>query len=299
MANLAGALGTQLCLLALKLHLVQAGAQHLHADLAVLDLRALLLGLHHGVGGQMGDAHRRVGGVNALTAGAGSAVGVDAQVGLVDLNVDLLRLGQHGNGSSRGLDAALALGLGNALNAVHAGLVLHNGIDLVALDLELDALEAASLAGAGVKHGHLPLLGLEEALVHLEQVAGKDCCLVATGGGADLDNGVLLIVGVAGDEHELDVFLQLGQLGLVLGDVHLEHLLLVRIAGLAQHLLGSLDVIQRRDVLACGVHQVGLVRVLLVEARELLDVAGNGRIGKLLLKLLVGDDDLLELIAHS
>ena len=85
--------------------------------------------------------------------------------------------------------------------------------------------EAASLAGAGVKHGHLPLLGLEEALVHLEQVAGKDCCLVATGGGADLDNGVLLIVGVAGDEHELDVLLQLGQLGLDGGDLLLGELL--------------------------------------------------------------------------
>ena len=88
-ADLALALGTKLCLLLLELHLVQTGAQHLHADLAVLDLGALLLRLHHGVGGQVGDTHGGVGGVNALTARARSAVSIDAQVGLVDLDVNL------------------------------------------------------------------------------------------------------------------------------------------------------------------------------------------------------------------
>ena len=52
-ADLALALGTELGLLLLELHLVQTGTQHLHADLAVLDLGALLLRLHHGVGGQV------------------------------------------------------------------------------------------------------------------------------------------------------------------------------------------------------------------------------------------------------
>jgi len=42
-ADLALALGTELCLLFLELHLVQTGTQHLHADLAVLDLGTLLL----------------------------------------------------------------------------------------------------------------------------------------------------------------------------------------------------------------------------------------------------------------
>ena len=99
MADLALALGTELGLLLLEFHLVQTGAQHLHADLAVLDLGTLLLRLHHGVGGQVGDAHGGVGGVNALTARARSAVSVDTQVGLVDLDVNLLGLGKHGDGS--------------------------------------------------------------------------------------------------------------------------------------------------------------------------------------------------------
>ncbi len=86
---------------------------------------------------------------------------------------------------------------------------------------------------------------------------------------------------------------------LVLGDVHLEHLLLVRIAGVAEHLLGGLDVIERADVLARGGDEVGLVCVLLVETRELLDVGGDGRVGELLLELLVGLNNLFELVAHG
>jgi len=41
------------------------------------------------------------------------------------------------------------------------------------------------------------------------------------------------------------------------------------------------------------------VRVLLVETRELLDIGGDGRVGKLLLELLIGLDDLFELVAHD
>ena len=41
------------------------------------------------------------------------------------------------------------------------------------------------------------------------------------------------------------------------------------------------------------------MRVLLVETRELLDIGGDGRVGELLLELLVGLDDLFELVAHD
>ena len=92
------ALGTKLCLLLLELHLVQTGAQHLHADFAVLDLGALLLRLHHRVGGDVRDAHGRVGRVDALAARAGRAVRIDAQVLGLNLDVDLVGLGQHRDG---------------------------------------------------------------------------------------------------------------------------------------------------------------------------------------------------------
>ena len=66
-----------------------------------------------------------------------------------------------------------------------------------------------------------------------------------------------------------------------------------------QHLLGHLDVIEGTKILASCLHQVGLVRILLIEAREFFDVAGNGRVGELLLELFEGDDDFLKLVAHD
>jgi hypothetical protein len=38
----------------------------------------------------LGDAHRAVGGVDVLPAGARGAIGVDPQVALVDLDVDVV-----------------------------------------------------------------------------------------------------------------------------------------------------------------------------------------------------------------
>ena len=72
----------------------------------------------------MGDADRAVGGVDRLAAGAGRAVDVDPQVRVVDLDVDLLGLGQHRDGRRRGVDAAAALGHRHALDAVDAAFEL-------------------------------------------------------------------------------------------------------------------------------------------------------------------------------
>src|SRR3546814_14170589 len=86
-ADLALARGGALVDLPLALLVVEARAQHLHRLGAVLVLRLLVLALHHDAGRQVRDASRRVGGVHVLAAGALRAVGVDAQVLVVDLDV--------------------------------------------------------------------------------------------------------------------------------------------------------------------------------------------------------------------
>jgi hypothetical protein len=78
---------------ALGFHFVEARTQDSHGLFAVLDLRFFVLATDHGVGGQVGDADGRVGGVDRLTAGAGAAEGVDAEVLGFDLDVDLFGLG--------------------------------------------------------------------------------------------------------------------------------------------------------------------------------------------------------------
>ena len=51
--------------------------------------RALILALHHDVGGQMGNAHGGVGGVHMLAALAAGAIRVDAQfLGLISISME-------------------------------------------------------------------------------------------------------------------------------------------------------------------------------------------------------------------
>ena len=148
------------------------------------------------------DPHGRVGRVDRLPAGAGAAVDVDLQVVGVDLDLDVLGLGQHRDGRGRGVDPALGLGLGHALDAVRAALELEHRVRAVALDGErvravadrqrLDR-EAAPLGVAGQ---------------HPVQVAGPQPGLVAAGARADLDDHVLVVVGVALDHRQADLLLE-------------------------------------------------------------------------------------------
>src|SRR4029079_18355444 len=74
---------------------IELGAQQRHGAGAVLVLRTLLL---HGDGDaarDMRDADRGFGLVDVLAAGAARTHGVDAQVGVIDDDVDLLGLRQH------------------------------------------------------------------------------------------------------------------------------------------------------------------------------------------------------------
>ena len=141
--------------------------------------------------------------------GPGGAVDVDLQVVLVDLDLDLLGLGQHRDRRGRGVDPALRLGLGHALHAVGAALELEDRVGALALDREGHLLEAADLGGRLRER-----LGREAALLgvageHLVEVAGEQRRLVAPGPGADLDQDVLGVVGVALDHRQADLLLEL------------------------------------------------------------------------------------------
>jgi hypothetical protein len=62
-------------------------------------------------------------------------------------------------------------------------------------------------------------VGLGVLLVHLKQIARPDRCLVATDRAADLDDHILVVVGVLGDQHHPEALLQsLGGGETLLGD---------------------------------------------------------------------------------
>ncbi len=70
----------------------------------------------------------------------------------------------------------------------------------VAGDLEYHFLDAAERA-VGERHGlELPAVPLAEARVHAIQVGGEQSCLVAAGAGADFDDRIALVEGIARQE---------------------------------------------------------------------------------------------------
>ena len=99
------------------------------------------------------------------------------------------------------------LGLRHPLDPVGAALELEHRIGAVPLDLEGDLLEAADLGRRRRKHLGLKAARLGVAGEHLEQVAGEQRGLVAPGPGADLDDHVLVVVGVALDHRQADLVL--------------------------------------------------------------------------------------------
>ena len=177
--------------------------------LLVLELALLVLAADVHARGHVRDAHGGVGGVDALPARAAGAEDLDAQVAGVDVDLDVLGLGQHDHGGGGGVDAAGGLGDGHALHAVHAALVLEHGEGALALDLERDLLVAAVVVLVGGEDLDLEPLGLGVARVHARELAGEDAGLVAAGAGADLDDHVLAVVGVAREHAHADLLAEL------------------------------------------------------------------------------------------
>src|SRR4029434_9957716 len=130
--------------------LEQARLEHTHGLRPVLDLRALVLAGHHEPGGDVGDAHGRVGRVDTLAAGAGRAIDVHADVPLVNLHIHVLRLGEHRHRHRGRVNAAARLGGGHALHPVHPALELEPAPRALALDEEDDLLVAAHTGDVAV-----------------------------------------------------------------------------------------------------------------------------------------------------
>src|SRR5665213_909065 len=123
-----------------------ARAKYLHPLQLVLQLRLLILLAHHDPGWDVRDAHRGVRGVHALATGSRRAEDVDAQILLLDLDVDLFGLRQHRDRGRRSVDAPLILRGGHALHAVHARFPAQTSERAVAFHLEDRFLEAAERA---------------------------------------------------------------------------------------------------------------------------------------------------------
>ena len=247
----------------------------------------------------MGDPYGAFGLIDMLAPGPAAAVGVDLQVLGVDLHLHVLGLGQHRHRGRAGVDAALGLGFRYPLHPVHPALVFHAGIGPPAGQGQHHFLHAPHLGEVFVEQLPLEAVALRIPLVHAQQVRPKQRRLVPAGARPDLDDHVLVVVGVLGQEHDLQL---LGKgLGLLaqLAQLPVHQLPHFPIQMLCEHfltVLGSLDrlgifVEYRYDLLQLGVllHHVPPGRLVRHGFRP---AQGMG-------ELLVTGFDSLQLVQHG
>ena len=134
-----------------------------------------------------------------LTARAGCAEGVDAQIGWVQFDVfEFVRFGHDGNGTGGGVDTALAFGSRDALHAVAAGFKFQTAVCAQADNAGDDFFIAAQFAFIGGNDFYLPAVALGVAAVHTQQIACKQRGFVAARSGAYFDKDVFVVVGIFG-----------------------------------------------------------------------------------------------------
>ena len=198
----------------LQLGFVQPGLQLLHRLGAVLVLAALVLALDDDVGRQVGDANRAVGGVDVLPAGPARPVGVDLELALVDLDVDVVvDLGIDPHRGEAGVAPRRAVERADPDQPVHPAFGLGIAIGVLALDQQRRRLDPRLLAGMVVDQLDLHAVPLGPAGIHPLQHAGPVLALGPAGPGIDLD---VAVVGVrlAGEQRgDLVALGPLGQLG--------------------------------------------------------------------------------------
>src|SRR5436190_4992026 len=104
--------------------------------------------------------------------------------------------------------AARALRVGYPLDAMHPGFELELGESSASSNLRNDFLVAAHCAFAGRDYLDLPVLFRSIPLIHAEQIACEERCLVATGTGTNFDDDVALVHGIFRHERKLYIVLQ-------------------------------------------------------------------------------------------
>ena len=195
----AGDLGLQLFLL----DLVQLGGQHTHTFFPVLYLAALFLAGHHDARGLVDQPHCGAGLINMLTACAGCPIHLHLNVRRVNLHIHLVHFRQHRHGSGGGMDSAAGFCLRHTLYPVDAGLVLQPGIRPPSADNKIRFLDTAQLRVGVVHQFDAPALLSGVHGVHPVKAVGKQGAFLAAHTAADLHDDAFFVVGVFGQQQDL------------------------------------------------------------------------------------------------
>ena len=160
----------------------------------------------------MGDPHSRIGFVDVLAAGSGGAIGINPDVLCADLDLDVLWGRQNSHCGGRCVDAALGFGCWHALDTVHAAFPFHPAKRAIPFNIDDQLLIAADIAFCDRHNIDFPALKLGIALVHTEQVTGKQRRLVSARASADFKHDVGIVIGILGKQQKLHFGFEIRQL---------------------------------------------------------------------------------------
>ena len=124
-----------------------------------------------------------------------------------------------------------------------------------------------------------PAFALAILGVHAEEVAGKECRLVAARASSDFQDGVATVLRVGGDEQEFDFLLQFRTACLALVQLLAGHVAHLRVALVGDDILGLVNAGQHLDVFPPCLHQVAQFFVFLRQLDVAFLVGDDGRVG--------------------
>jgi len=171
--------------------LVYAGPENPQRGGLVLMLGSLVLAGNHDPGGDMGDTDGRIGNVDVLPSRAAGTEGIDSQIFLIDLQLQLfLRLGESENRSEGGMSPAAGVKGGDPDEPVDPGFRLEMAIGIRPFHGENRPLDSGFLTVLKIEDLDAVPASLDPAGVHPEEHLGPILRLGAPGPGIYGDKGV-------------------------------------------------------------------------------------------------------------
>ena len=166
------------------------------------------------------------------------------------------------------MDPAAGFCSRDPLDPVDTGFVFKPGPGAPARDHKVHILHASDADLLVVQSLHLPASSFRIVNVHAVDFGGKEGCLVSSGPGPDLEDDVLFVVGILGDQQDPDLLVQVFQALFAVGELFSGQLTHFLVALLFQDLPGFLHRFHHLFVFGISLHDGGQVALFLHQTAE-------------------------------